>query len=90
MPVMKRMISKLFARSASDHNGVDLGELTQLVRRYTVEQQQVPRDLLDLVARKYLAAVPCPPQGKQFVIDRKVVEVKLANSLAHTHPLSGP
>lgn len=87
---MKRMISKLFARSANDHNGVDLGQLTQLVRRYTVEQQQVPKDLLELVARKYLAAIPHPPQGKRFVIDRKLVEVKLANSASHTHPLSGP
>ena len=87
---MKRMISKLFARSENNHNGVDLGQLTQLVRRYTVEQQQVPRDLLDLVARKYLAAVPHPPQGKRFVIDRKLVEVKLANSAAHTRMLGDP
>ena len=87
---MRRMISKLFSRAKNDHNGVDLGQLTQLVRRYAVEQQQVPKDLLDLVARKYLPAVPHAPQGKRFVIDRKLVEVKLANSLAHTHPLSGP
>jgi len=90
MPVMRRIISKLFARSGNNGNGVDLVQLTQLVRRYTVEQQQVPKDLLDLVARKYLTTVPHPPQGKRFVIDRKMVEVKLANSLAHTHPLSGP
>lgn len=84
------MISKLFSRAKNDQNGVDLGQLTQLVRRYTVEQQQVPKDLLELVARKYLTAVPHPPQGKRFVIDRRMVEVKLANSTTNTHPLSGP
>ena len=84
------MISKLFTRAKNDHNGVDLGQLTQLVRRYAVEKQQVPKDLLELVAHKYLTTVPHAPQGKRFVIDRKVVEVKLADSTSHTHPLSGP
>jgi hypothetical protein len=87
---MKQMISRLFTRPPKHQNGVDLGLLTRLVRRYTVEQQQVPKDLVDLVSLKYLAAIPVPPQGRRFVIDRKSVEVKLANSLPHTHPLSGP
>ena len=84
------MIAKLFARPAREPNGVDLAQLTRLVRRYTVEQQQVPKDLIDLVQLKYLPALPHAPQGQRFVIDRRKVEVRLANSLAHTHPLSGP
>ncbi len=87
---MKRIISKLFARPVKETNGVDLAELTRLVRRYTVEQQQVPKDLVALVELKYLPALPHAPQGQRFVIDRRKVEVKLANSLTHTHPLSGP
>lgn len=87
---MKRIISKLFTRSVKEPNGIDLAQLTRLVRRFTVEQQQVPKDLVALVELKYLPALPHAPQGQRFVIDRKKVEVKLADSLAHTHPLSGP
>ncbi len=70
---MKQLISR-FLRG---ENGADLGHLTRLVRRYTVDQQQVPRDLQELVARKYLVAVPAAPAGQKFVIDRKKAEVRL-------------
>jgi hypothetical protein len=56
---------------------VDVRYLTQMVRRYTVEQQQVPKDLVDLVTLRYLAAIPVPPDGQRFVIDRTRVEVHL-------------
>jgi len=74
---MKQMISKLFNRSDKGQNAVDLGHLTRLVRRFTVEQQHVPQDLLDLVALNYLDAVPIAPRGQKFVLDRKNVEVRL-------------
>ena len=74
---MRQLISKLLNRPEPGGNGFDLGHLTRLARRYTVEQQQVPKDLLDLVALKYLAAVPAAPPGQRFVIDRTRVEVKL-------------
>ena len=67
----------LFGRSAKGGHAADLAHLTQLARRYTVEQQQVPRNLLDLVALKYLETVPVAPQGRKFVIDRRRVEVRL-------------
>ncbi len=70
---MKQMLSRLLR----GENGVDLGHLTKLVRRYAVEQQQVPKNLHDLVALKYLAAVPTAPAGQKFIIDRKKTEVKL-------------
>lgn len=54
-----------------------LSHLTSLVRRYAVEQQRVPNDLVDLVNLKYLAAIPAAPPGQRFVIDRKRVEVRL-------------
>lgn len=74
---MRQVISRLFNRSDKGENGVDLGHLTRLLRRYTVEQQQVPKDLLELVALKYLAAIPVAPPGQKFVIDRRKVEVRL-------------
>jgi len=55
----------------------DLAELTRLVRRFSVEQQKIPQQLEDLVALNYLAAVPTPPPGRKFVVDRKRVEVRL-------------
>jgi len=74
---MRQVISRLFNRSEKGEHRVDLGQLTRLVRRYTVEQQHVPKDFLDLVALKYIAAIPVAPKGQRFVIDRKRVEVRL-------------
>ena len=74
---MRQVISRLFSRPEKADNPVDLGYLNRLVRRYTVEQQQVPKDLLDLVALNYLPAIPDAPQGQRFVIDRRKVEVRL-------------
>jgi len=74
---MKEMISKLFNRSEKGENTGDTGHLTRLLRRYAVEQQHVPKDLLALVALKYLPAVPVAPEGRRFVIDRRRVEVRL-------------
>ena len=74
---MKQVISRLFNRPEKDDREADLGHLTRLLRRYTVEQQHVPKDLLDLVELKYLAAIPVAPQGQKFVVDRRRVEVRL-------------
>ena len=74
---MRQLISRLFNRQGIGEEQVDLGQLTRLVRRYAVEQQQVPKDLVDLVTLKYLESIPVPPQGQKYVIDRRRVEVKL-------------
>jgi hypothetical protein len=74
---MKQIISKLLNRAENIETRVDLGRLTRLMRRYAVEQQQVPKDLADLVELNYLAALPTAPQGQRFVIDRRRVEVRL-------------
>ena len=75
--MMKSVISRIFKRHETGENAVDLGQLTRLVRRYTLEQQHVPKDLLDLVTHKYLTSIPVAPKGQRLVIDRKAVEVKL-------------
>jgi hypothetical protein len=77
---MRRIISKLFNRFETGEDMMDLGQLTRLLRRYTVEKQQVPKDLRELVGAKYLTSLPVAPAGRRFVIDRKKVEVKLESS----------
>jgi hypothetical protein len=52
--------------------------LTQAVRKYAAEQQKVPASLEELVAAKYLPAVPEAPAGKRFGIDKKL-QVYLAD-----------
>jgi len=74
---MRQFISRILKRPVAGENGSDLGHLTRLVRRYTVEQQQVPKDLVDLVALNYLTALPVAPSGQRYVIDRTKVEVRL-------------
>lgn len=56
---------------------MDLDQLTRLVRRYSVEQQHVPKNLVDLVSLNYLETLPTAPPGLKFVLDRKRVEVRL-------------
>jgi hypothetical protein len=61
--------------------GVDasaqLAQLTQVLRRFAVEHRQVPKSLNELVAARYLVALPAAPAGKQFVIEPKHLEVVL-------------
>jgi hypothetical protein len=54
-----------------------LGELTQAVRKYAVEQRRAPKALDELVAAGYLSQLPQPPAGKRFAIS-KTLQVYLA------------
>ncbi len=74
---MRQIIYRILNRLEKSDDGGELGRLTRLVRRYAVEQQQVPKELGDLVNLKYLEAIPVPPPGQKFVIDRRRVEVRL-------------
>ncbi len=49
-----------------------LGELTQAVRKYSVEQRRVPKNLEELSAQGYLRQVPSAPSGKKFVITKNL------------------
>jgi len=75
--ILRQLISRLRGRPGINQKAADLDHLTHLVRRYTVEQQQVPKNLLDLVSLKYLEAIPAAPPGQRFVLDRKRAEVRL-------------
>jgi len=55
-----------------------LVELTQVVRKYGMEQQRAPKTWEELVAKGYLSQVPQAPAGKKFAITKKL-EVNLVN-----------
>ena len=55
-----------------------LGELTQVVRKFSVERRNVPKNLQELVTNGYLTRAPQAPSGKQFIIT-KDLRVQLVN-----------
>ena len=57
-----------------------LAQLTEVVRRYSVEHRRVPQSLDEVVAARYLTGLPAAPSGKKFVIDKKTLQVSLANN----------
>jgi hypothetical protein len=54
-----------------------LSSLTQLVRKYTIENKRVPGSFDELVAAGYMTALPPAPPGQKFVINPKGVQVIL-------------
>jgi competence protein ComGC len=55
-----------------------VNELTQVVRKYAVEQRRAPKVLDELVTNGYLARIPSAPAGKKFAINKNL-QVYLAN-----------
>jgi hypothetical protein len=49
-----------------------LGQLTQVVRKYAVEQRRAPGSLDELVSAGYLSQLPEAPAGHGFRIDKKL------------------
>ena len=78
--IVRRAVHALFPRLRESNGETDLSQLTRLVRRYSVEQQQVPKALAEVVALEYLETIPLAPKGKKFVIDRSRVEVRLESA----------
>lgn len=54
-----------------------LAELTQAVRKYSVENRKVPQSLNEVVAAGYIRNLPQAPPGRSFRIDAKNVKVVL-------------
>ena len=54
-----------------------LRELTQAVRKYSVERRQVPKTFSEVVAAGYVQHLPTAPPGKKFEIDPKTRQVVL-------------
>jgi hypothetical protein len=76
-PAVKPNVAPVVIAPAGVDPGPMLAQLTQVLRRFSVEHRQVPKSLDDLVAAGYLAALPAAPAGKQFVIDPKQMVVVL-------------
>ena len=57
---------------------VVLNELTQVVRKYSVEQRRAPKSFDEIVGAGYLDRVPEAPSGKRFAINKNL-QVYLAD-----------
>ena len=52
-----------------------LAQLTQALRKFSMEQRRVPKSFSEVVAAGYVQGMPPAPPGKQFAIDPKHLEV---------------
>ncbi len=59
--------------------GIDprLNELQEAVYQYAQDRKQKPRSLDEVIAARYLPAMPVAPKGKKFVMNTENLEVKL-------------
>lgn len=48
---------------------VDLSALNQAIKMFQVEEERLPKDLNELVEKKYLARIPEAPYGKKIVYE---------------------
>lgn len=64
------------ASSEADTEAV-LRELTQAVRKYSIENKRLPNTFDEIVAAGYVKPVPQPPPGRKFEIDPKTSRVVL-------------
>ena len=54
-----------------------LSQLTQVLRKFSMEHRRVPKSFSEIVAAGYVSGLPQPPPGKQFAVDVKHVQVVL-------------
>ena len=59
--------------------GQMLDQLTQVLRKFSVENRRVPATLDEVVAAGYLKEIPPPPAGKKFAIEPRKVQVILVS-----------
>lgn len=57
--------------------GAVLRDLTQALRKYSVEHKQAPKTFKEVVAAGYVQHLPEAPPGKKFEIDAKTMQVVL-------------
>ena len=57
---------------------VDVTSLNEEVRLFNVQEGRNPKDLDELVAKQYIAALPHPPAGMKFVYDVALGKVSVA------------
>lgn len=54
-------------------------ELTGAIHLYQMDHQKMPPDFDTLVRAKYLKAMPKPPPGKRFALDRNQMQVVITD-----------
>ncbi len=54
-------------------------ELTGAIHLYQMDKQKLPADFDALVKAKYLKAMPKPPPGKRFALDRNRMQVVITD-----------
>jgi len=64
------------AKQASEKT-VDVTSLTKAIQMFQVEQDRLPRSLDELVAMKYIAAIPKAPYKQKIVYDPNAGTVKV-------------
>ena len=70
------------AKTDADDSGIKYTELEKIkyaLQAFTLAFERPPKDLNELVARKYLARLPAAPEGKKFVYNPARSEVKIEN-----------
>jgi hypothetical protein len=56
---------------------IDTASLNKAVQLFGAQEGRLPKDLNELVTRKYLPALPPAPTGMKFAYDAKTGEVKV-------------
>ncbi len=64
--------------NSSKTNPVDR-KLTEALQRYNEATGKMPADFNVLVTTKYILALPTPPAGKRYALDRPHMQVVLLN-----------
>ena len=55
-------------------------ELTSAVHLYNMDNRRMPQDFNTLVKEKYIKAMPQPPPGKRFALDRRRMQVVIVDN----------
>ena len=58
---------------------VDIASLNQAIQLFNVQEDRLPKDLNELVEKKYLPKIPEPPHGMKIVYDAQTGKVKVVN-----------
>ena len=79
VPALERPATTADSNASEAALNAALGQLTQVLRKYSFEHQRLPKTLSEMVAAGYLKEMPQAPTGKKFTINEKTVQVVLAN-----------
>lgn len=71
-------VSQPLTTGAGDYSAA-LAELTQAVRKYSIENRRRPNSLSEVVVAGYVRNMPQAPPGKRFEIQPKGTQVVLVN-----------